>query len=121
MHVWYVLDQGGSELHNDAQYVECQDDARIADLKPLVHDKNKITLACVDPGNLQVFEFGGTGDRCQGQTKLAACNSGSDAKPFRISYKGILVSNVQCLIFATNTQAWCPRNMHASWMGCEFC
>ena len=90
--VWYILAEKGNKLsEEDAAKVMCENGDTIADLKDKVHARNTNTLTGVDSRNLTVFEFSETetGARCQGTTPLSDCISGSDQKPFRISYPGI--------------------------------
>jgi len=90
--VWYTLAQKGSESSDDADEVEvlCEENtATISRLRGAVCERNKSTLTSVDPRELEVFEYGEDGTRCQGQTKLSECSSGTNEKPFRIFYPGI--------------------------------
>lgn len=88
--VWYTLAQKGSES-DDADEVEvlCENAATISRLRGAVCERNKSTLTGVDPRQLEVFEYGENGTKCQGQTNLSECTSGTNEKPFRIFYPGI--------------------------------
>jgi hypothetical protein len=94
--VWYILAQEGSELPEDAESVMCGNDDTISDLKQEVWKMNPNTLIGVDARRLEVFEHGETETRCQGQTNLNECTSGSKKKPFTIFYPGIPVES--CLL-----------------------
>ena len=89
--LWYILAQKGSEFFEDADVVSCENDDTIAGLKQAVPENNMNTLSGVDSRELEVFEYGENGTRCQGQTKLSKCTSGTDEQPFRIFYQGIHV------------------------------
>jgi hypothetical protein len=88
---WYTLAQQGSKpSDDDAEIVTLDYDntKTISHLKQAVLERNTRTLAGLDAQNLEVFENGETKNMCKTRTKLSACTSGSDEKPFWIFYTG---------------------------------
>ena len=88
--VYFFLAQKGRELPKEGDCVTCKGDITIAEFKKEVYKANKSKLkdARVDASNLEVFECGKNGARCQWDAKLSACTSWIQDKPFRIFYEG---------------------------------